>query len=449
MTRNDPPGTTWFYAVRFGIVKRKRNGDSAKLMRQEVKMRRGIAITNLLMTWRIGVLLVAFGAADSRAMAQSASPLSPSDVSELEQSAAKDLHNQQPALAIGKYQKILQLQPQSSEAHSNLGLAYYMEGNFAGAADEFKIALRVKPDLWNITALCGLSEAKAGRNTVAFADLDRAFPHVEESSLRIAVGKQLFSYLFEAGDLARAADIVEKIEELDPKNEDILYAAHQVFAQLENRSFLAMADLDPQSARMFQVRGDRMAQRGNLEGAIAAYRIAIAKDDHLSGVHFALGEALDVSQNPAERAQAQSEYEKALADNPIDEKAECRLGDIAMHQNNSAVAAKHYRRALELQSNDPDANEGMGMVLLASDSPIEARAYLKHALELDPTNVTAYYHLSQASKKAGDVEAAKVEMAEFLKLKAARDNLRRSFDDLPIQAKRLSEQSPSPPGSPH
>ncbi|HTB95385.1 MAG TPA: tetratricopeptide repeat protein [Terracidiphilus sp.] len=412
-------------------------------------MRAEMVITNLRIAGRTGVLLVALAAAGSRTLAQPPSPLASSDVSQLEQNAAKALHNQQPALAIALYQKILQLEPRNLEAHSNLGLAYYMTGNFAGAADEFTIALRAKPDLWNILALCGLSEAKAGRNTPAFADLDRAFPRVEEASLRIAVGKQLFSYLFESGELPRAAEVAERLQELDPKNPDVLYAAHQVFAQLENRSFLAMADLDPQSARMFQVRGDRMAQRGNLEGAIAAYRIAITKDDHVSGVHFALGEALGVSQNAAERAQAQNEYEKALADNPVDEKAECRLGDIAMQQNNATVAAQHYRRALELQANDPDANEGMGMVLLVSDSPAEARAYLKHAIELDPTNVTAYYHLSQASKKAGDGEAANAEMAEFLKRKAARDNLRHSFDDLPVQAKRLSEQGQSPQSSPH
>lgn len=392
------------------------------------------------MPWSIGLLLVVLASPGAQMFAQTA-PSSATDIAGLAQRAAQDLHNQHPDMAVAEYKKILLLDPHNLAAHSNLGLAYYMEGHFADAASELEIALRAKPDLWNISALCGLSEAKTGRNTDALAHLDQAFAHVDEPTLRIAVGKQLFGLRFGAGDYPGAAEVVEQLEHLDPKNEDVLYAAHQVYSLLENRSFLAMADLDPQSARIYQVRGDRMAQRGNLEGAIAAYRIAISKDAHLSGVHFALGEALSISQSGIERAQAQAEYEKALADNPTDEKAECRLGDIAMQQNDLQRATQRYRRALELQPNDPDANEGLGMVLFASDSAAQARVYLKRAIDLDPTNVTAYYHLSQASRKAGDVDAANAEMAEFLKRKAARDNLRRSFDDLPIQAKRLEEGS--------
>jgi tetratricopeptide (TPR) repeat protein len=374
------------------------------------------------------------------ALSAQSSTAKQADISSIEVRAAQDLHDQKPELAVSELKRILALDPNNVGAHSNLGVAYYMEGSFAEAAGEFEVSLRAKPDLWNIAALCGLSEARVGRNSEALAHLDQAFRHVDERTLRIAIGKQLFSLRFESGDFVRAAEVVEALNKLDPKNADVLYAAHQVYAQLENHFFLEMADLDPQSARMFQVRGDRMAQRGNLEGAIAAYRIAISKDTHLSGVHSALGEALGVSQNGADRAGAQSEYEKALADNPMDEKAECRLGDIAVQQNNLAGATQHYRRALDLQPSDADANEGLGLVLFASNSPVQARTYLKRAVDLDPTNVAAYYHLSQASRKAGDADAANAEMAEFLKRKASRDNLRRSFEDLPSQLRELGRK---------
>lgn len=204
---------------------------------------------------------------------------------------------------------------------------------------------------------------------------------------------------------------------------------------------MAIAQRDPDAARMFQLRGDRMAQIGNTEGAIVAYRLAIARDTHLSGVHFALGETLSVSRNADERAAAEAEYKSALADNPLDEKAECRLGDIEMQRSNQQGAREHYQRALQLEPDDPDANEGYGLVLLASDSNQDPRTYLSRAVQLDPANIAAYYHLSQASRKAGDRDAAKREMDEFLKLKAQRENLRRSFDDLPLQAARRAAQS--------
>jgi cellulose synthase operon protein C len=354
----------------------------------------------------------------------------------LAQQAEADLHDQKPAQAAAEYEQILALDPKNLSAHSNLGLADYLQGKFAPAADEFKIALGQKPDLWNIAALCGLSEARTGRNADAAVHLDQAFQHVDEPALRLTVGQQLFTLLLGAGEPARAAAVVDRLEQLDPGNVDVLYAAHQVYSLLADRAFVSMARIEPDSARMFELRADRMAQIGNIEGAIQAYRLAIARNPHLSGVHFALGEALSVSFVEAERAQAEGEYAQALADNPLDEKAECRLGDLAMQRSDEAGAAQHYKRALALEPGDSDANEGYGMVLLDADSAREARVYLLRAVQLDPSNMTAYYHLSEASRVTGDLDHARSEMDEFLKLRAARDTLKRSFNDLPLQTVR-------------
>ncbi len=365
-----------------------------------------------------------------------ANPDSSPDIARLAQQAEADLHNQKPALAAAEYKKILALDPDNVSAHSNLGLAFYMQGEFSAAASEFNIALRHKPDLWNIAALCGLSEARSAENAAAVEHLQQSFQHVAEPSLRMTVGKELFTILFEAGDLRRAADVVDQLQRLDPENADVLYAAHQVYSLLADNAFLAMAHRDPTSARMYQLRADRMAQIGNMEGAVTAYRLAIVRDPHLSGAHFALAEALSVSPNAAQRNEAEGEYRKALEDNPLDEKAESRLGDIEVQRSNLQAATAHYKRALQLQPNDPDANQGMGLVLLTSDRSQEALVFLNRAVQFDPMNMTAHYHLSQASRNAGDLDAAKREMDEFLKLKAVKDKLRSSFDDLPLQVTR-------------
>ena len=398
--------------------------------------------TRARLPWRI-VLVLLLGALTDLTVQARAQPPANDDtgVTHLAQQAENDLHNQRPDLAIAAYQKILSIDPKNLSAHSNLGLAYYLHGDFALAAIEFKIALESKPDLWNIEALCGLSEAATGQNAKAVEHLNMAFQHVDDPPLRLAAGKRLFSLLYEAGDLNRAAAIVAQLQELDPKNIDVLYAAHQVYSVLESRAFLSMAFLSPDAARMYQARGDRMAQMGKTTGAIAAYRAAIARDPHLSGAHFSLGEALSVSPTEADRAQAENEYRKALADNSQDEKAECRLGEIDLQHMDVSGAAQYYKNALELQHDDPDANEGYGMVLLALDSPGEATKYLLRAVQLDPTNAAAYYHLSQASKKAGDPVASKRELQEFLRLKAQRDNLKHTFSDLPLEAARQNSKS--------
>jgi tetratricopeptide (TPR) repeat protein len=359
-------------------------------------------------------------------------------IARLEQDAQSALAAQKPELAIVDYKNILALDPANVGAHSNLGLAYYLHGDFAPAASEFEIALRSQTDQWNIIALCGLSEANIGQNADAIAHLHPAFHHIDDPDLRLAVGKRLFSLLFEQGDLERAAETVATLEEMQPGNIDVLYAAHQVYSRLESRIFLNMAQVAPDSARMYQLRGDRLANMGKIKAAIAAYRRAIESDPHVAGVHFELAEILSASPDSSERAQAEGEYLKELANHPLDEKSECRLGDIDMQRSDVKGAIQHYRRALELQPDDSDANEGYGMALLASDSPLQARTYLKRAIELDPASITAHYHLSQACRKAGDMEAAKHEMDEFLKRKAEGEHLRHTFDELPIQDVRKS-----------
>ena len=375
---------------------------------------------------------VVASALENESLVSRAQATASEEIARLEQEAQADLHAEKPELAIVAYKRILALDPANIGAHSNLGLAYYVHGDFSPAASEFNIALRNQTDQWNTVALCGMSEANIGQNAGAVAHLDQAFHHVEDPDLRLAVGQRLFSLLFEKGDLERAAETVAKLQQMEPKNIDLLYAAHEVYSLLDGRVFVTMAQLAPDSARMYQLRGDRLAHMGNRKAAIAAYRHAIEHDPHLPGVHFQLGEMLSASQDGTERAQAEEEYLKELADHPEDEKSECRLGDIDMQRSNVAGATQYYLRALKLQPDDPDANEGYGMALLASDSPLQARTYLKRAVELDPTNVAAHYHMSQASRRTGDLETAQREMDEFLRRKAQEEHLRHSFEDLPI-----------------
>jgi len=362
-------------------------------------------------------------------------------IAELARHAESDLHSGKPDAAAEEYRKILALDANNLSAHSNLGLAEYLRGDYAAAAVEFKAALRLKPDIWNDAALCGLSESKIGKNEEAETDLEQALAHVSEPSLRLAVGKQLYAIMLEANQYERAAEVVEKLRQFDPKNLDVLYAAHQVYSLLAEQAFLSMAQAEPDSARVYEMRGDRMAEIGNMKGAILAYRAAIERDPHLSSVHLALAEALSVSQDAAERAGAESEYRNALADNPYDEKAECGLGDVEKQRSNFDAAEQHYKRALQLEPNDAEANEGLGIVLLQNGAIQEARTRLDRAVQLDPADAAAYYHLSQASRRAGDFDQARREMDQFLKLKAQEESLKRSFGDLPLQAARQAREA--------
>jgi len=377
------------------------------------------------------VILVSVFLLRDTAIAQPA-PAGEDAIERLGKLAEMDLRDRKLNLAEVEYRKIIALAPENTSAHSNLGLTYYLEGKFDPAAEQFNIALHAKPDLWNIAALCGLSEVQIHQTTNAEMHLEQAFEHVADSSLRLTVGKELLGLLSESGDLNRASDIVDKLLKLYPNNTDLLYAAHRVYLLLANRAFLNLAYVAPDSARMYQVWGDRMKLMGDTRGAAVAYRKAIERDPKLSGAHLALGDVLSVSRSATDRAAAEIEYQRALQVDPSDARAESKLGDLALQRSDLRGAEEHYRRALQFQPDDPDANEGLGDVLMESQSYNEARHYLNRAIQLDPTNGVAHYHLSQTSKKLGDNDAAKREMAEFLKLKAEDEKMRSSFSSMSL-----------------
>ena len=103
---------------------------------------------------------------------------------------------------------------------------------------------------------------------------------------------------------------------------------------------LTLSLVAPDSAQMHQLLAHEETREGNTNAAIAEYRKAIAIDGHLPGVHFELAELLHTSQDPAVKKEAEQEYRAALAANPQDEKAICRLGDIAAQDGNTQIGVR-------------------------------------------------------------------------------------------------------------
>ena len=344
--------------------------------------------------------------------------------------AQANLQDRKLELAIREYLEILAVDPNNVSAHANIGVAYYMENSFKQAAEHLGTALNRQHTLWNSMALLGMSEKQLGRNIQAEAHLKEAYAHVEDKELHTAVGKQLFILYIQAGKLIQAADVVGQLQRANPSDVDILYSAHRVYSELANTTLYSIAVLEPDSARMYQSKGDQLAQQGNTTAAIAAYRQALQRDPHLPGAHYELAEIMSTSISSAERAQAETEYRSALTDNPLDEKARCGLASIEVERSDFEIASQDYAEAIRLQPDDPAANDGLGMVLVTLGEVKQARPYLEHAVQLDPTNGRAHYQLSLLDHKLGDAAAAKHEMDEFLKLKVGQERIKQTLKDM-------------------
>ena len=348
--------------------------------------------------------------------------------------AQEFLRANRPDDAVREFNAILQLDPSNVDARGNLGVTLYFKGDYAKAVPQLRAALKLRPNLWKIQALLGMSERRIGQIPAALADLEKSFPELQEQKLRVQAGMELVEIYYGASQLEKAAAVVAALRQIAPENTDVIYTAYRIYSDLSSEAMLEMGMLAPKSARMHQMMAQEMARQGNTDGAIAHYREAVKLDPHVPGLRFELAEALNLSPNPSDQEQVDKEYQAALAENPFDEKAEARLGDIALRSSDLESALKHYKRALELQPNDADACLGIGRTLIQLHRPAEAEPYLKRSVELEPFTAAAHYRLSLVYRGSGRTADAEKELAEFQRLKDMKERLKQVYQEMRLQA---------------
>jgi tetratricopeptide (TPR) repeat protein len=359
--------------------------------------------------------------------------------------AQEHLKNNQPDLAAREYEAILALDANNVDARGNLGIVRFFQGDYAKAIPELRAALQLQPGLWKIQALVGTAEKRSGDMAGARADLERAFPKVQEEKLRVETGMELIEIYYGSSDLDKAAAVVSALQQLEPTNIEILYTAHQIYSELADESMLSVAMLAPNSARMHQLMAHELARQGDTQGAIRQFREAAKIDPQRPGLRFELAEMLTNSASRADQEEAEQEYKAALAVNPFDEKAECRLGEIAARRSDLKEAFAHYSRAVKLQPNDADAANGLAKTLILMNQPEKAQVLLEHSAQLEPFNAVTRYHLASIYRNLGRMADARRELAEFQKLKEMKTHLREVYHEMRVEPVHQERPDPEVP----
>ncbi len=182
----------------------------------------------------------------------------------------------------------------------------------------------------------------------AFAPLELA------GDPRATALSNLASELLRRGDFARALEVAQAALGADPDDANALYnlgvAAKELGrTDVAEASLVRAAALEPaylgEAARL---RGQMHALAGDLEGAIALLREAVALDPESAEARHDLGLALRRADRPDEAA---LEYLEAIRLRPDYVEAHHDLGYLRELQGRLDEARASYRRALEL---DPD-----------------------------------------------------------------------------------------------
>jgi Tfp pilus assembly protein PilF len=355
------------------------------------------------------------------------------------------LTENKPDAAIPEFRSALALDPSNIDARGNLGVLLFFQQNYRDAIPELRAALSAKPDLWKIQALLGMGERRTGDTGAARADLEKSFPELRDKKVCIEAGLELIELYSTTEDLDKASAVISTLRSLDPENQEVLYAAYRIHSDLAREAILSLSLLAPKSALMYQVMAHEAARRGDTPAAIREYREALKINPKLPGLHFELAEMLHSLPTTAEiSAQARSEYEAALAQNPFDEKADLRLARMAEDDNDQKKAYDLYSRAVELQPEDPEASYELGKTLAAMDQPEKAEKLLEHAVQIDPTNTVIHFRLSTVYQRLGRTADAKHEVEEYRKYKELKDQLRDTYHELHLDPNKLDMDETRP-----
>ncbi len=357
-------------------------------------------------------------------------PAQDADVAEHERKAREYLQQRKPELARKEFAIVAEAEPGNLDAQANLGVLLYFAGEFQAAIPHLKAAVALAPQQAKLQALLGFSERRAGDVAAARSDLAAALPGVTEDKVRKQAGLELVEMDTAANDLPAAASAIAQLKVAMPADPEVLYAAYRVYTDLAGEALLDLSLAGPESAQMHQAIAHELVKARDNAAALKNLRAAVAIDPHLPGAHFELAELLAASIAPAEKAEAQGQYELALRDNPRDDKTMTRLGDLAADKGDHAEAMKRYKSALALQPENADAAIGMAHELVETGKADAALPLLLGVIKADPTNVLAHYRLSALYRRLHRPEDAKREVAEYEKLKATREKLRGVYDSL-------------------
>jgi tetratricopeptide (TPR) repeat protein len=374
--------------------------------------------------------------------ASQSAPAGQEDIQSHARRAAEYLKENRPDLALPEFRAIVALDPNNVDAQANLGVLLFFQGRYKEAIPQLRAALKLQPALWKIQSLLGIAEKRTGELSVAATDLDAAFPKLEDQKIRIETGMELVEIYSATGDLDKAAAVLSVLRTIEPTNEAFLYTAYRVYSDLAAESLLSLTLVAPNSAHMHQAMAHELAKHGDTAKAIENYRAALKLDPNLPGLHFELADMLNISANAADKAEAETEYKKALEVNPFDEQAECRLADIAARKNDLKAASGWYTKALQLRPDDPDANIGFAKVLMSMGQPQRAQPLLEHAIALDPTSAVAHFRLSTIYRQNGRMDDAKRELAEFAKYKKMKDKLEDVYEAMRLRPAGQPQEEP-------
>jgi tetratricopeptide (TPR) repeat protein len=357
----------------------------------------------------------------------------------LERGAASD--------ARDAFSEAVKINPRNVDALNGEGRLLLNEGRYTEALARFDTALQV--DGTSPETIANDAEAKLALERLADAKqqlLDARARYPKSIPILVLLGK-VEQHL--GNNDAAETDLRAAITYVDPAQRGAVapYVALSELLSARGRLTDAKATLDeakrklPASSALERAFGEVAELQGDVDGAMAHYRAALAKDPKDVATHFRLGVVLrrvrrfdDASaeldkvaavdkdypglslergllfEESGDVQKAIEQFQGALAKAPDDPDLQLRVGSAYVAIGRADDAVTMLRKVLDKRLTSAEAHHYMGRALMLKGraSEVDAIRELKRAVDLDPNRAEFHVYLAWA---ANDATPAQLELA--------------------------------------
>lgn len=154
----------------------------------------------------------------------------------------------------------------------------------------------------------------------------------------------------------------------------------------------------PESADLHNLFGIALAERGQLDNALAEFREALRLAPDSAATHWHLGAALA---SGGARQEAIAHLRRSVQLDPSNSQARYDLASLLLEARDLDEAVREFRATLALAPNSVEAHNNLGLALALQGKLDEAVNHFQRALKLDPESADARRNLSVALRQIG------------------------------------------------
>nr|KAG5711679.1 hypothetical protein BaRGS_016861 [Batillaria attramentaria] len=307
--------------------------------------------------------------------------------------------------ALENYRHAVRLKPDFIDGYINLAAALVAAGDMEQAVQAYVTALQYNPDLYCVRSDLGNLLKALGRLDEAKACYLKAI----ETCPNFAVAWSNLGCVFNAqGEIWLAIHHFEKAVALDPNFLDAYINLGNVLkeARIFDRSvaaYLRALNLSPNHAVVHGNLACVYYEQGLIDLAIDTYKRAIELQPNFPDAYCNLANAL---KEKGQVKEAEECYNTALRLSPTHADSLNNLANIKREQGNTEEAVRLYLKALEVYPEFAVAHSNLASVLQQQGKLHEALMHYKEAIRISPTFADAYSNMGNTLKEMQDIQGA-------------------------------------------